>query len=108
MTSELDDAFVELLDANDECCGTPQFVMIDGKQKRAIIEEITTDEILIMGGTGEKGGFRAKTRQAEFASSPIKGMSIQKLADGKPLTIINVSERNGVEYEITAGDFAIE
>lgn len=108
MSSEADDCLVELLDANDEFCGKPQFVLIEGKKKRAIIEEVTTDEIIVLGGSAEAGGFRAKCRKAEFSEQPEQGTRIQKLADGPVLEILNVIERNGVEYEIVAGDAVAE
>lgn len=107
INSELDAAFVELMDINDATCGTPQFVMIEGRKVRAIIEEITTNEILLAGGGGgdvEAGGFRAKCRAVDFPSPPVTGTEIQKMADGKMLSILSFIERNGVEYEITAGD----
>jgi hypothetical protein len=104
MSSELDDCLVELFDANDEACGTPQFVFVDGKKKRAIIEEITTEEIIVAGGNAESGGFRAKCRKAEFAEQPTQGTDIKKQNQDRALSILSVIERNGVEYEITAGD----
>lgn len=107
INSELDAAFVELMDINDATCGTPQFVMIEGVRKRSINEDGTTNEILLAGGGGgdiEAGGFRAKCRKAEFAEEPVAGSAIQKMGTGKILSIISFIERNGVEYEITAGD----
>lgn len=106
--SDLDDAFVELLDVNDEVCGQPQFVIIGKRKVRAIIEEITTDETNLVGGVGEAGGFRAKVRQAEFASEPKQGTSIQKMGKGKVFDILSVVGRNGVEFEILAGDLSAE
>ncbi len=108
MKSDLDDSLIELLDANDEACGTPQFVIIEGKKKRAIIEAVTTDEIIVAGGNAESGGFRARCRKAEFSEQPRQGEEIKKLADGPRLEILNLIERNGVEYEILAGDTTSE
>jgi hypothetical protein len=104
VNSDLDDAFVELLDANDEACGTPQFVTINGKKYRAIIDEIGAAEILVAGGNTEGEAFRAKTRKADFAKEPLKGATIRQFTDGKKLEILSIIQRNGVEYEITAGD----
>lgn len=106
--SEFDDCLVELQDVNDETCGKPQYVLIEGKKKRAILEDITTEEIIVAGGNAESGGFRAKCRKAEFAVQPEQGDVIRKGTDGRELSILSVIERNGVEYEITAGDPAAE
>lgn len=108
MSSGFDDCMVELMDANDEACGTPQFVTIEGKTKRAIIEDMTTEEILVRGGIAESGGFRAKCRKAAFAQKPEQGDTIRKGTDGRELSVMSMIERNGVEYEITAGDPAAE
>jgi hypothetical protein len=106
--SEFDDAFVELLDCNDEVLGTPQIVLIEGRKHRAIIEEITVDEIIVAGGNAESGGFRAKTRKADFADRPEQGDEIKRITDDRALSILSIIERNGVEYEILAGDPASE
>jgi hypothetical protein len=104
MSAELDECLFELMACNDETCGTPQFVLIEGKKKRAIIEDMTTEEMLVAGGNAESGGFRAKCRKADFASQPEQGDVIKKGTTGRELSILSVIERNGVEYQITAGD----
>lgn len=106
MSSELADAFTELLEANDESCGTPQVVFVDGRKIRAIISETTHDEIILAGGYGEAGGFRAEVPASAFSQKPDKGLPIS--GNGKELDILSVVGRNGVTYEIIAGSLATE
>lgn len=91
-----------LLDANDEVCGKPQTARIAGKPVRCIIEEITTDEILIAGGVAESGGFRLSCIPKESLSpKPEKGDSVE--ARDQDLELLSITERNDCNYEIVAG-----
>lgn len=99
--SDLSDAFDELLDANDDATGIPQFAIVNGKKVRAIIEEMTNDEIMIAGGVAESGGFRVMVRKADFAWRPQQGDSIE--ARGQDLEVMSITNRNDVSFEIQAG-----
>lgn len=104
--SELSDALDELMDVNDEVTGTPQSVIIGGKNRRAIIEEIGTDEAILSGGTTEIGSYRVKLRKSDFSQEPEKGDCIQ--VRKKELEVLSLIERNGVEYELTCGRLVAE
>jgi hypothetical protein len=99
--SNLSDAFDQLLDACDEASGSPQFAIVNGRKVRAIIEEITSDEIMMAGGIAESGGFRVQVRWADFAQKPEQGDSVE--ARDQDLEVVSVVNRNDVVYEIAAG-----
>ncbi len=99
--SDLSEAFTELLDANDAVCGVPQTVLIGADEYRAIIEEISFDEAAIVGGSAEKGGYRIMVALADLNARPTQGDNVT--ARGNELEVLDVTERNGVTYEITAG-----
>lgn len=97
----------ELLDANDEVCGSPQTAKVAGKTVRCVIEEITLDEILIAGGVAESGGFRLSCVPKESLSpKPEKGDSIE--ARDQDLELLSITERNDCNYEIVAGSLLRE
>lgn len=104
--SNFDDAFKDLLDAHDAELGEPQLAKVGKKNHRAIIEEITSDEIAIAGGLAESGGYRITVSKHGFARRPRKGERV--IARGNSLQIASVTERNNCTYEITAGDLAAE
>jgi len=106
MQSELAQAFDELLDVNDAACGKPQFVRIEGIKHRAIVESIATDEMILIGGFADRGGFRAQVRKSDFGERPEENIAIQNGDKGEQFVILSLIERNGVTYEITAGDQA--
>lgn len=101
-------AFVELLDANDELCGSPQFIMIKGRKHRAIIEEISVEEIMVAGGKADAGGFRCQVPTSGFSEDPAKGDTAQKLGKGPEMEILSFSKTNDAVYIITTGDPAAE
>ena len=108
--SELSDAFTELLDANDEALGAAQTVNIDGTDYRAIVEEIPHEEILVAGGYGQGGQFRATIAQTDENGDPVTrpGQGVAITVRGQTLEILNVTDRNGVSWEILAGDSTTE
>lgn len=92
----------ELLDCNDEVCGSPQTAKIAGKTVRCIIEEITSEEILIAGGEAESGGFKLSCIPKESLDpKPEKGDSVE--ARDQDLELLSIVERNAATYEVTAG-----
>lgn len=92
----------ELLDVNDETLGSAQTAKVAGKVVRCIIEEITTDEILIAGGEAEGGGFRLSCIPKESLSpKPEKGDSVE--ARDQDLELLSIVEYNNCSYTITAG-----
>ena len=104
MSDEYADAFEELLDAQEEARGYRPTVNIDGEEIDAVIEDLVFDPTHLMGGDGNKGGFMAICPVARFNASPKQGASITAEGYGDGLTILKVRLRNGVTYEITAGD----
>ena len=100
--SDITDARDELLDVNDETVGSPQFAIIAGKKVRCIIEEITSEEILISGGQVESGGFRLSSIPKEsLPQKSEKGNAVE--ARDQDLELLSIVERNNATYEITAG-----
>ncbi len=76
--------------------------------KRAIVSEMTADEILAVGGTAEAGGFNIQMLASDFDSPPEKFQDVEvfgpTLAVQPGLKVVNVNTNNGVYY-IQAGDF---
>lgn len=102
MSNAFSDARDELLDCVDETIGTPQTAKIGGKVVRCIIEEITSEEILIAGGTAESGGFRLSCIPKEsLYQVPDKGTAVE--ARNQDLELLSIIERNDATYEILAG-----
>jgi hypothetical protein len=108
MAGALADAFQELLDANDEACGTPQFIQIDGKQHRAIHTEIPQDEQMLRGGIGEGGQFQSQVAIKDFAQPPEKGASAIVNGTGRELQVLGHLAVNSAVYIVTIGDLAAE
>jgi hypothetical protein len=108
--SELADAFRELLDANDEALGSAQTVSIEGTDYRALVEEITHEEIVVAGGYGQAGQFRATIPQVDDDGDPInrpnQGDAIT--VRDQALEILSVTDRNEVAWEILVGDSTTE
>lgn len=95
-------SFNATLAANAAHHGAQQQVTIAGTDYDAIIEEIASDEIVVLGGTGERGGFRAHCRVSDFASQPTKFAEISY--DGTELRILSVVKTNQAVYTFVAGD----
>lgn len=97
------EAFEELLDANDEACGKPQFVLINGKKHRAIIAEVPSEAVFLAGGRGEAGQFTIQVAVSGFSEPPEKGDSVE--VSGKEYEIVGeVTNQNDATYSITVGD----
>jgi hypothetical protein len=101
MPSELDDCFQELLDAKSETTGREEFVLLGGRKKSALVSEITTDEAFISGGIAG-GEFTCTIPQSIQPNEPEKFTAIE--VRGKRLQVLSCVSRNGVTWEITAGD----
>lgn len=109
--SELSDAAAELQAAYEEALGgKPIVVLIDGQRYPARYSDVTSDEIMLLGGIGEAGGFRVWVPCDKMAGAPEQGASIFDLRNenGRELQILSAINRNGVEWEITAGDLSAE
>lgn len=106
-------AWLELYGANTEVNGAQTATITrDGSpvttSKRAIISEITEDEILAAGGTAENGGYHLQMFAPDFGIQPEKFDDVEVFGPTIPnstgLKIINVNNNNGIIY-IDAGDF---
>lgn len=95
-------SFEATLTANAAHHGAQQQVTIADTAYDAIVEEITADEVVVLGGTGERGGFRAHCRAADFSSQPAKFATISY--DGNELRILSVVKTNQAVYTFVAGD----
>lgn len=106
--SDLSDARDELQEAYEEAVGEKGFAIVNGKKVSCIIEEITSDEVLVSGGQAEAGGFRLSNIPIDsFSSIPEKGDPVT--ARGFELEVIGpVINRNNVSYEITCGSLVGE
>lgn len=101
--SDLEECFEDLLEVKAECSpGGKEFIFISGKKHEAIVEEISSSEIIISGGLTEGEQFRVKCRRREFTSIPEKGDTAK--VRGLELEIVGPAvDRNGVELELSIG-----
>lgn len=90
------DAFEGLLDLAGET------VSIDGEEYDGKVSVLTTDEILVAGGTAEAGGFRIMLRLADFPADPDEFVPV--VARGRTLKLIHPITRNNGHLEIIAAD----
>lgn len=105
--SELDDAFTELKDAKAEAIGNKrEYVILNGRKVEALVSEITSDEAFVSGGIAQEGGFHCQIAAKDLANQPAKFTPIQ--VRGTKLQVLSCNSINGVTYDITAADPAIE
>lgn len=101
-------AWEALYRANTAANGAQTAAIGPQTAKRAIVSEMTMDEILAAGGTAENGGYNVQMLAQDFQSVPEKQQSA--LAYGPTidtfsgLQVLNVNVNNGVVY-LQIGDF---
>ena len=81
---------------------SPAPVTIDGGNYSGVFEDLTTEEVNILGGVADSGGFRVMVgidvlNEAPARFTPISGQ-------GKDYQVLSSVLRNGVIHEISAGD----
>lgn len=102
-------AFIELLDANDGLCGTRQFVILDGKERRAIISEVSSEIIEAFGGKADAGGFTCQIPVEGLSDDPEKGDPVLRMGKKPEFEVLGgVKKINDAVYEIVCGDPAAE
>jgi hypothetical protein len=99
--SRLARAFVSLQGRKGFATGKEEFVLLNGKKKSALVSEITTDEAFISGGIAG-GEFTCTIPQSIQPKEPEKFTPIE--VRGKRLQVLSCVSRNGVTWEIVAGD----
>lgn len=102
MSSPFEDAFADLLDAQDEARGRTVRITVNGVPYRGIMADITSDEIAAAGGIAESGGFKCQILVSAFNVAPATYDPIST-EDSLPLQVLSVNRINEV-FEITAGD----
>jgi hypothetical protein len=99
--NRLADAFDRLQQSKSRAVGKEEFVLLNGKKKSALVSEITTDEAFISGGIAG-GEFSCTIPQSIQPKEPEKFTAIE--VRGKRLQVLSCVSRNGVTWEIVAGD----
>jgi hypothetical protein len=103
MPNEFDSCFTELHDCFEAVTSQTQQVTINGTPYDVIVTEISKDDMLIHGGSGENGGFSVIVRASAFGVAPAK---IQTIVYGTTtLSVLSFKQANNATYEIVAGDF---
>lgn len=105
MANQFASAFAELQACAAAEIGAAQTVTINGADYAAVVSEITKDDMLIHGGSGEKGGFKAEILASLFASPPVKQQSFVYLTT--TLSVLSFEKINEATYLIVAGDFTL-
>jgi hypothetical protein len=101
--NEWADCFAELQQTCEEEIGANEVVTINGVGYACIASELTSDEMLVHGGTGENGGFSVMVPVSAFVSDPTKTQTI--VYQGVTLSVLSFTETNKATYTIIAGDF---
>jgi hypothetical protein len=81
-------------------------IRVGEKTYDGIVEDMLFDEIVVAGGNGESGGFKAVIPISDFAEQPKQLDEIE--ARGKVLQILSINVRNGIACELSAGDPSTE
>lgn len=103
MANEFASAFTELQAVFEAETGQTQQVTINGTPYDCIVTEISKDDMLIHGGSGEDGGFSVMVPVSAFGVAPAK---VQTITYGTTtLSVLSFKQTNGATYEIVAGDF---
>lgn len=102
-------AWIALYNANARSNGPQTAIVGSNPAKRAIISQLTQDEILAAGGTAQNGGWNLQMLATDLATAPDKFDSTQIFSGTVPLSnralkVGNVDNNNGILY-ITAMDF---
>jgi hypothetical protein len=74
---------------------------VAGTTARCVASEINLDEILVPGGTANRGGWLLQMFRSDFAEIPPKFSDVT--FQGRSLKVASVNENNGVLY-VTAYD----
>jgi hypothetical protein len=94
--SDLDDCFLDMLDAQDEVRGKAIKISINGVSGiRAFEYPIRANDILVDGAIAESGGFRHQFLQSAVATVPATMQAIIA-SDGTRLQIRSVDKINGI------------
>lgn len=103
MSNAFRSAFTELQGVFVAEMGASQQVTINGTPYNCIVSELSSDEMLVHGGTGEDGGFSVMVPVSAFGVAPAK---LQTIVYGTTtLSVISFKKVNDATYEIIAGDF---
>lgn len=99
--TNIEKAWNDLYAAQTDAIGEQLTASVNNEGCRAIISDITLDEILAAGGQAEAGGFTLQIPLSELGEEPAKFSPV--VCRGKTLQALNVNSNNGIVY-ITAGD----
>lgn len=100
--SALDDAFEQLLDAQEEVNGYRVKANINGKDYDFLKDDISSDLMPVQGGYAEGGQISGKLRASDFAETMPRKNDIV-VVEGKELRILQI-ERINKTLNIIAGD----
>ena len=100
------EAFAEAAAAKREECGEDVVILNGNHIADALVDEITTDEVVMAGGNGDEGGCRVQILISAVAQQPAKDQTIT--VNGREWDVLSVIERNRATYEIICGSIVTE
>lgn len=98
--SILSDAFQHILDSRERVVGVREKINLNGTDRDALVETITSDEVVIAGGLVERGGYRAQI--AATIPQPVQFSPV--IIRGRTLQVLSVEDINAVSYTLIIGD----
>ena len=77
--------------------------------KPAILHTVTSDDIVLLGGTGEKGGYRLQMKATDFVSAPPyeAAVTVNGDATGEQLQVILTEVHSGIRHLIVGDMMAM-
>lgn len=103
MANQFAAAFDELKDCFAAETGESHSVTIAGTAYPCVPTEITKDEMLVHGGTGENGGFSFEVKASLFGVPPAKVQTV--VYKTTTLSVLSFKKVNEATYLFVAGDF---
>lgn len=104
--SLMEDCFSRTIAAKGRVCGEQESINIGGVDYDALVDILTATEVMVAGGTGKAGGFKAQVRISDFSAEPKK--FTQATVRGETLQVLDTNDVNGIVYLITMGDPIVE
>ncbi len=95
-------ALAHTFNARQRVVGVREKVNINGVDYDALVERITFDDTVLIGAIAEGGGYKCQVAVADLPGRPNQYSSI--IVRGETLSVLDVTDVNGVAFEITAGD----
>lgn len=94
-------AFDELVAVQNAEYGSARTALVGATTVPAVVSALDFDNVFMVGGIGENGGFDVQVKASALPSRPVKYSAVT--VEGRKLSVLRVTDANGI-YTITCGD----